>query len=1045
MTVRTPTLDRTEWWTSGLPFDSIEELLRGGTTQFGHRILTSPDGSEDPQNMNSIMMVRDGLDTLDWNQYSCMESFGMRERDESIDAETLVQKIYELDTSEIIDFTALKSVLPQSVARKHSPRPFFDLPNTRDLATPQLRQVLFSLANNFAGLDGADMGKISRFLRNETSQRLFQLICSDSKCSSRAIAQSIFKGAIEIGDAWLGDLLLSRKSLGIEVNLLWCYIEGMKYSPIERASELRHKEMIRILLKHGADVNRTYQADFLCNGALDYAVGSSPEAKAGVDPEIFEMLLDAGGDMSPDPLKLLISRREGECASLLMSANAHKNVARWSEWGIFVEAVRFLDDRTALIVIRIMLAIRADLNFCVKGYNELESIPSTIIDAAAQRGSKEMVEILLRSGALMTHETLHLAIMSGNNVLIERLLRSGALATDDALVLAIRSENHVLIRSLLDRGLDVNDRSHDSLPLQGTTPLSEAIRVQSDETIELLERYGALRLDHQYGFSAAISAASEAGNMPFIKRLVQLGGQARAKELGWALAIAIKKGHDEAVTMLIDAGADLNEGDIRSEEPLVEALTRRNTALVHLLLEAGASPDTGEDPLRIAVEWGDLSIVETLILAGAAINDSRNHESALALAVKQRDHALVNLLLDNGADVDGDTKRGGGNILTIAIQSEDFRLARCLLDRGADPVDSMALGNAMIENPQFFDLLLEKHRTRYSAIRPRFGCYALIRAVELGDGHTVRLMLEKGLDAKSLIGATSPFGHAVIKSTLGVIETFLQNGCKPNSIVEERSDYGLRFYKWTQHAEVSYGMTAFLAAIETRNVSKVRLLHKYGADVNFPAHTRVKRTPLQQAAETGSTEIVELLIRLGAEVNAPAARSGGATALQLAAIGGYIPVVCLLLNSQADVNAPAAKLHGRMALEGAAEHGRLDMVQLLLNAGAGNEGKDHGQFERAKALANIEGFSYIADFLEDYLQQRRQRVEPATPADLDNDDLSIGNPNQGIDSIDMAPRDVLMEEDTLLSNEWFDENVVDSGTDLFQTDLFQTDSFQDSF
>ena len=1014
--------------------------------------------------MNSILTVSDGLDTMAWNQHSLIESSEMRERDESIDAGTLAQKTYELGTSAILDPAALKSILPQSLTWKHSPRPFFDPTITRDFVTPQLRQVLFSLANNLAGLDGADMGKIARFLQNETSQRLFQLICSDSEYSSRAIAQSIFKGAIEIGDARLGDLLLSRKSLGIDVNLLWCHIKGYEYTPIERASCLRHKEMIKVLLKHGAYVNRKYHHVIeSCKSALEHAV--SPVITTNmeitrVDPEIFEMLLNAGGDLSADSLGWLIQRREGEFVSRVMSANAHKNVATWSATGIFIYAVHFLDDRTALNIIRVMLDIRANLNICVTEIRHPKPCLTTVIDAAAQRGNTEMVELLLRSGAFMTHETLPLAIMSGNHVLIERLLRCGALVTQKTLCSAIRSGNHDLVRSLLDRGVDVSSNCSDRAPFQFQviTPLSEAIRLKNDEIIGLLERYGAFRLDDQSQFSAAILAASKVGNMPFIKRLVRLGSETRTRELGCALAIAIKEGHDEAVTMLIDAGAILNEG---FGEPLVQAVTRHNAALVHLLLEAGAFAKSYQFLLATAVEWGDLSVIKALIFARTDEDSSHDYESALIVAVKRQDHALVNLLLDNGADVDKSFPLG------IAIQRKDFTMACHLLDRGADPVDSVVLGNAMVENSQFFDLLLEKHRRRYSVIRPRFGCYALIRAVELGEEQTIRSMLEKGLDAKSLPNMTfptSPFGHAIINSTLGVIEIFLQNGCKPNSIAEERFNYGRGPYRSAEYGEVRYRMTAFLAAIETQNVSKIRLLHKYGADVNFPAHTRVKRTPLQQAAETGSIEVVELLIRLGAEVNAPIARGGGGTALQLAAIGGYIPVVCLLLNYEADVNAPAAKLHGRMALEGAAEHGRLDMVQLLLNAGAGNEGKDHGQFERAKALANNEGFNYIADFLEDYLQQRRQRVEPATPTDLADEDLGIGNPKQGIDSIDIAstdvstgedallsnhsdiaPMDDLTEEDTLFSNEWFDNNVADSGTDFFQTDFSQTDLFQDSF
>ena len=747
--------------------------------------------------------------------------------------------------------------------------------------------------------------------------------------------------------------------------------------------------MIKVLLKHSADVNRTYGGNHF-GGALDYAVykaHGTNEVSTRVDPEIFQMLLDAGGDLSRSTLANLIKCRDGECVSLLMSANAHKSIAKWLEWETFVDVVIFQDDRTALTVIRIMLDNHADLNFGVQKHTYSSEIyPSTVIDAAARRGNPEMVEILLRFGALVTHKTLQLAIMGGN---------------------------HDLIRLLLDRGADVNScSSYGLFSPRNVTPLSEAIRLKSDEIISLLEQHGAFRFHDRVQFSAALNAASETGNMPIIKRLVQLGGQTRVPELGCALAIAIIEGHDEAVTMLIHAGANLDQCVDTNQQFLVQALTRRNAGLVHSLLEAGVDPSANTQVLLIAVEWGDYSIVETLILAGAF----PVRREPLVVALKRQDHALVKLLLDNGADIN-DSK-----LLEIATGNEDFSMASHLLDRGADPVDSKALGEAMVRNPQFFDVLLEKHRTRYSMIQANFGHHALIQAIKLRDEQAIRLILGKGINANSLIRSSfSPFGHAIFISTLEVIEIFLQNGCKPNSIVVQDSNHErhdpLRGYGIGM---VRYRMTGFLAAIATQNVSKVKLLHKYGADVNFPAHTRIKRTPLQQAAGMGSTDIVELLIRLGAEVNTPAARRDGGTALQLAAIGGYIPIVCLLLNSQADVNAPASKVNGRTALEGAAEHGRLDMVQLLLNAGAGNEGKDHGQFERAKALANDEGHNHITDFLEDYLQQRRPRVEPATPGDLGNDDLGIGNFGEGIEGIDMTPMVGWLEEDTFLSDHWYE-------------------------
>ena len=970
ITVRTPTVDNVEWWTFGLPFHKIEEILRMGTTQPVRAICASPNPLGDLQNMDSNLTVHRRLDNIDQNHDPIIEASEMQEPDGLVDIGTMVGTTSGLRTSNILDFTALKSVLPTSMIQEGLSCPSVGLASTRESATPHYGQILFSLANNCAGLEDVDMKKVLGFLQKTARQGLIQLLRSDPKYSSRAIAQTIFKAAIELGDASLLDLLLNENSLGIDVNRFCCRIEGNRYTPIERASYLRHEKVINVLLKHYADVNRTYSHK--TGGALDRAIGPA-KPYTRVNSRIFRKLLNAGGDVQPSTLEKLIRVRDSKFVGILMSENAHKIVAEWGQRGVFQDTIRYLDDHTAMATIRVMLDIGADLNSCDKNQGDFRG--QTVIDAAAQRGNFEMVELLLSSGAMLTSETLIFAVSSGNRR---------------------------LMRMLLERRADENNHPHDRNCSKfgfKTTALAEAIRLQNPETIALLERYDTSRLDDGTQFSAAILAASEVGNVTFIERLIKLGGQARAFEMGCALAIAIREGQDKAVTMLMDAGAGINAGVSSIGSPLTEAIARHNAGLVRLLLEAGALPNICEErTLGLAVQWGDHSIVKSLILAGADV-DMRDDldKTPLAYAVDSQDQELARLILDAGADING-TFWYGGDYLKLALRNGDVSMACYLLRRGADPRDTPELGKAMVENPEFLELVLEKHRMRYSDFPSKFGCKALIQAIKLGDKDTIRIMLERGLDANSLTPlendrdeTCSPFGCAIINSTVDVIELFLQKGCNPNSIVFETSI----------RRGVGYRSTGFLIAISTRNVSTVVLLHRYEADVNFPAHTRVKRTPLQEAAAAGSTDIVELLIRLGAEVNAPASRRGGGTALQFAAIGGYIPIACRLLDLQAEVNAPASRFDGRMALEGAAEHGRLDMVQVLLNAGAGNGGRDQDQFTRAIRLARDQDFDHIADFLENYLQQNRQEDEPVMPTELFEDNFDMENADGGIEGIDM--------------------------------------------
>ena len=910
ITVRTPTLDETKRWTCGLPFDKIEEFLQ--IVDMGTRVNITSD-------------------------------FG---------------------NSKIWDLATLKPALPQSMTEEGPSGASVDLSSTHEGATLLHRQIMFSLANNYAGLEDVSIEKVFSFLQKTTNQgtfqKLLQLMRGDPNYSSRAIALSIFQGALELGDARLIDLLLNNKALAIDVNRLSCQRGGRKYTPIERASTLRHKDVINVLLKHGSDASLTYmeQENFHGpGGALNCAIFPDiSRTYTRVDPQIFQMLLDAGGVPSVETLELLIAERDEEFFGLLLSAN--KNATKWMELKIFCDAISRLSDQTAMATIRNMIDAGVDLNLCRS--SELYTIihrglksgfdrPDNVLDTAARRGNLEMTELLLESGARMTNQTL---------------------------TLAISSASHEVIRMLLDRGADVN--GYCSYNNDYTTPLAEAIRLQDWETIELLQMSNRVRLDDDIQFSAAIIAASEVGDIALVDRLIQLqlAGQPRANEMGKALAIAIRKGQGKAVALLLEAGADLNISGFGSYTPLREAIIQHNAPLVHLLLEEGAVPDGGDEfsakELDKAVKWGDLSIVNALILAGAVVDTL---VYPLITAVESGDQTLVKLLLDAGADVNNPSR--SHDALQVALHNKDISMACYLLDRGAEPADTGLMGSAMAERPEFFEFVLKKHRMRYSEFPVKFGCNALTFAVLLKDKHVIRTMLERGLDANSLIqdrhGRCSPFGRAIYDSTVDVIELFLQKRCDPNGIV---------FETWRRYNQATcYRLTGLLAAIETRNVAKVELLHRYGAKVNFPTHTRVKRTPLQEAAAAGSTDVVEFLLKRGAEVNAPAARRDGGTALQFAAIGGHIPVACQLIDAGADVDASASRVNGRTALEGAAEHGRLDMLMVLLNAGAGDGGQDQGQFERAMALARDQGHDYIADFLEDHLRPKRQEIgiEPMHP------------------------------------------------------------------
>ena len=910
-------------------------------------------------------MVHDGVDDEDWYRSSnvgSIEDIEILERQSSLDARSTNHTLSDIRTLESSVLAALKSVVPISMTQGISgssvtPR------DTPIFKTSLHRQILFSLSNNMAGLGDFPMEDIIHFLETETSEKLYQLVVSDRSYSSRAIVPILFRAAIEAGNARLVDMLIRQHPMDIKINEQFCLIEGNKYTPIEMAALLRHKDVVNSLLVHGADVNRTYSDDDDCRGALDHTVFFKGHGK--VDTQIFRMLLEEGGNLSSGATAYLCKKRESDCIIFIMSKYTDRSAAEWNKRGIFHDAIYHLDNDTSMKIINIMLRYGTDLNYNFKhGEYHLGFKHARVIDAAAETGNIGGVKLLLDSGALLTRDTLRLAIISGNKDLILLLLTKGA-------------------------EIDSN---------RFRIPLAAYFRLQDEQILRLIEeRVVSTNLRGQMDFRAALDAATDAGNVQYIENLIRCRDQVSAEDLGYALSVAIKYGYYEDAKSLIDAGADANVTYGRWREivqrapPLFGALRQRNEYIILSLLDADAYPDY-ENSLKspflnpstyLAVEWGNRSVIENLVFAGATISIH-----AVTHAVERQDRDMLQFLIDLGAKIDefGPSEDASGP-LKAAAENGDIEMARFLLDQGADPNDSGALREAMLKDTRLVDLLFERYDARYPMGRGGFGADLLGEAAVDGNEHVIRQLLERRVNAKHMldIKPSSPFGLAIANQQgngTGILGLFLQHGCTPNDVVAKVSD-------WRQHPAPAFMVTALLAAIGTRNIATVELFLKHNATVNFPARGRIKRTPLQRAAEVGSLSIIELLVNYGANVNAPAAERSGGTALQFAAIQGYIPIVCKLLSLKADPNAPASKVNGRTALEGAAEHGRLDTVQVLLNAGAASRSGDEAQIEMAIAFAYDNGHYSICDLLRDHLSSRGQDRELNLLADGIDRDVNL--------------------------------------------------------
>jgi ankyrin repeat protein len=200
--------------------------------------------------------------------------------------------------------------------------------------------------------------------------------------------------------------------------------------------------------------------------------------------------------------------------------------------------------------------------------------------------------------------------------------------------------------------------------------------------------------------------------------------------------------------------------------------TRQKLVMVSMLLEAGADINARDDEdytaLGLAAEDGNEVLVRLLLDAGANINTPRHrYPSALTLAARQGKEAVVQMLMDAGADVDSQDNYGD-SALIAAAESGHVELVRYLLDAGAD----INLRNMKSETARFGAVLggyEDVVRVLLDAgadvdDRTAFNETALSHAVRHDKKEIVRHLLAAGarIDTRTLAGPMRTFVERVL-------------------------------------------------------------------------------------------------------------------------------------------------------------------------------------------------------------------------------------------------------------------------------------------